>query len=300
MTFSRVDWLQQKLTETGHEAQQRIDWEIELATALEKKLTPRKTHPIVRKPAIIKEWNRKILRGWKDEQYGKHRLPMNYIFHHDFIIPPYLQRAWILFRQGKTVFGVTTRCPDKKKTKGVTWASDKGKNHLKSSSFSRAIYDKALAEFFQAAPLVTYEECVARFPESALTGSLTGKEIKRECDFDIKQRTELNLQKKARAKAWAEQQLEAKQKKVALKRAETLRGWEAAEQALAERKAAIATQWDRVKAGEAAFIAKHGMDVIAYEVKQKAEQEAKRKEDAKPKKLSLKQRMAAAHKKLNA
>ena len=57
----------------------------------------------------------------------------------------------------------------------------------------------------------------------------------------------------------------------------------------------MAFQWERVKAGEAAFIARHGMDVIAYTVKQ----EAKRKEEAaKPKKLSLKKRMAAAHKKL--
>ena len=297
MTFSRVDWLQQKLTETGHDAQQRIDWEIELTTALEKRLKPRKKHEIIRKPAIIRRWNRQVLKGWEHEQYGEHRLPTNYTFHFGFIIPPYLLPAWSRFRKGHQVFGLTARCFYGKvvsERDGVSWSSKTGKKQLQSNDAARADYEKDLAAFFERAPLVTYGECLLRFPESSLTGLQTKEEKNRMKEFDLKQRQELKKKKKAKNIAYAEQQRIAKAKrKENTKR--RLDGWQRAEQALDERKAAMAFQWERVKAGEAAFIARHGMDVIAYTVKQ----EAKRKEEAaKPKKLSLKQRMAAAHKKL--
>ena len=297
MTFSRVEWLQQKLTETGHEAQQRIDWEIELTTALEKRLKPRKKHEIVRKPSIIRRWNQKVLKGWKHEQYGEHRMPMNYTFHFGFIIPPYLLPAWSRFRKGETVFGLTTRCFYGKSTSqkdGVNWSSKTGKEQLRSSAKARADYEQDLAAFFERAPLVPYEECVVRFPESGVTGLQTEAEKIRLDEFDLKRRQELKKKKKAENLAYAEQQFIAKAKRKAeyAKKFLPRDGWQTAEEALAERKARIADQNARVAAGKAAFIAKHGCEVFAY---QKPQEEA-----AKPKKLSLKQRMAAAHKKLNA
>ena len=297
MTFSRVEWLQQKLTETGHEAQQRIDWEIELTTALEKRLKPRKKHEIIRKPSIIRRWNQKVLKGWKHEQYGEHRLPTNYTLHFGFIIPPYLLPAWSQFRKGHQVFGLTTRCIHGTVTSqkdGVSWSSNTGKKQLQSSDAARADYEKDLAAFFERAPLVPYEECVVRFPESGVTGLQTEAEKIRLDEFDLKRRQALNKKKKAENLAFAEQQriAKAKRREEYAKKFLPRDGWQIAEEALAERKARIADQNARVAAGKAAFIAKHGCEVYAY---QKPQEEA-----AKPKKLSLKQRMAAAHKKLNA
>ena len=297
MTFSRVEWLQKKLTETGHEAQQRIDWEIELTTALEKRLIPRKKHEIVRKPSIIRRWNQKVLKGWKHEQYGEHRMPMNYTFHFGFIIPPYLLPAWSQYRKGHKVFGLKTLCFHGKltcQTRGVNWGSKTGKEQLRSNAEARASYEKDLAAFFERAPLVPYEECVVRFPESGVTGLQTEAEKIRIDEFDLKHRQELNKKKRAENLAYAEQQriAKAKRKGEEEKKHSGRDGWQIAEQALAERKARIADQNARVAAGKAAFIAKFGCEVFEY---QKPQEEA-----AKPKKLSLKQRMAAAHKKLNA
>lgn len=297
MTFSRVDWLQQKLTETGHEAQQRIDWEIELTGVLEKRLKPRKKHEIVRKPSIIRRWNQKVLKGWKHEQYGEHRMPMNYTFHFGFIIPPYLLPAWSRFRKGETVFGLTTRCfygTVTSEKDGVSWSSKTGKKQLRSSAKARADYEQDLAAFFERAPLVTYGECVVRFPESGVTGLQTEAEKIRLDEFDLKRRQELKKKKKAENLAFAEQQRIAKARRKAenAKKHSERDGWQIAEEALAERKARIADQNARVAAGKAAFIAKFGCEVFAYQKPQE--------EPAKPKKLSLKQRMAAAHKKLNA
>ena len=287
MTFSRVDWLQRKLTETGHEAQQRIDWEIELTTALEKRLKPRKTHPIIRKPSVIRRWNQKVLKGWK---HGEHRLPKNYMLHFGFIIPPYLLPAWSRFRKGHQVFGLTARCFHGKvvsQKDGVSWSSATAKKQLQSNNEARADYVQDLAAFFERAPLVTYAECIARFPESSITGLHTKEEKDRTIAFDLKQQQELKKKKKAENIARNEKQRIAK----AARKLEG-DGWEIAEEALAERKARIADQNVRIAAGKAAFIAKFGCEVFAY---QKPQEEA-----AKPKKLSLKQRMAAAHKKLNA
>ena len=263
MAFSRADWLQQKLTETGHEAEQRIKWEVELASCIDRPFVTKKKPSFIRYSDFQLKWNEEVLKGWKYQKYRHYQLPGGYYIHHGFILPPYLRAAFKRMRHGETVFGMTSLYWYNSKA-SANWASKTGKNQIESNEISRKEYEKALDQFFKLAPVVSYAECQRRFSASALKGNVQQEERAREKAYHSEQKKKEKKQAKEQAKECrlAKERQKAKVDPVARD------GWERAEAALAKRKAQMADQKARVAAGEAAFIAKHGLDVIAYGVKQ--------------------------------
>ena len=168
----RIEYLRDVLTQMGHETSKRIEWENELEELL-KQLTPTKL-PEKDPPQKIKgsfkprkcnnvAWNRKLLEGWRPTEMLV--LPIGfYRTHTRYIIPPYLDEAWKLFRQNKIVFGKSWGHLEK------SWQTKSNRKRIRADEEVCNKFCQHVDEFFRLAPCVPYYEQRDRFPKYMLEG----------------------------------------------------------------------------------------------------------------------------------
>ena len=157
----RINRLYGLLTETGHEADERIAWEEELdellkiRTRLEKKQNRNNERNKMTAP-----WNKKVLEGWNDRK----NLPKKYFWLHSWVIPLYLKGSYRMFFNGEEINGKKYLVPERENGKfstkyGKTWKEalrgcTNGSNHSVEIGFR-----DHLDEFIQSMPCVPYSEC---------------------------------------------------------------------------------------------------------------------------------------------